>query len=54
MKINDEAKRALEINDVLKLISSKSRSELGRKALLNVEPASDMQSLISRQNLLAA
>lgn len=54
MKINEEAKQALEINDVLALISSKSRSELGRNALLHLEPASDMQSLISRQNLLAA
>lgn len=54
MKINQEARQALEINDVLKLLSAESRSDLGRKALLGITPASDMQSLISRQNLLAA
>lgn len=54
MKISSEVRQSLDISSVLKLISSGTRSELGRKALENIEPAADMSNLISRQNLLAA
>jgi DNA mismatch repair protein MutS2 len=54
MKISDEVRQSLDISNVLKLISAGTRSDLGRKALEKIEPAADMPSLISRQNLLAA
>lgn len=54
MKINSEARRSLDIDGVLKLISAGTRSDLGKRALTLIEPAADMQGLVSRQNLLAA
>ena len=54
MKIDKEARQSLEIDDVLELLAAGARSELGKRALVQLEPAADMQSLISRQNLLAA
>ncbi len=54
MKINNETRKSLDIDGVLQLISSGARSELGKRAIMFVQPAADMQSLTSRQNLLAA
>ena len=54
MKIDKEARQSLEIDDVLERLAAGARSELGKRALVQLEPAADMPSLISRQNLLAA
>ncbi len=54
VKIGKEARLSLEIDDVLRLMSRKTRGELGARALMRIEPADDMESLTSRQKLLAA
>lgn len=54
MKINNEAYKSLDIDDVLILLCSHARTDLGRNALIQLEPAADMQVLISRRKLLAA
>ena len=54
MKISKEARASLEIDDVLRLMAGNARSDLGKNALASIEPAADMDSLISRQNMLAA
>ncbi len=54
VKISEEACLSLDIDDVLRLMSKKTRSELGAHCLLEMKPAAGMDSLRSRQNLLAA
>ena len=54
MKISKEARASLEIDEVLRLMAQNARSDLGKNALAQIEPAADMESLMSRQNLLAA
>lgn len=52
--MNNDTRQALDIDDVLTMLSKTTRSDLGKKAFLSLEPAQDIPSLIGRQNLLAA
>lgn len=54
MKISQEVKRALDIDDVLTLIAAHTQSDLGKKALHEIQPAHDIAALTGRQKLLAA
>ena len=54
MIIDNDTRRSLDIDDVLLLLASYARSDLGKNAFLGLEPAQDMQSLTGRRNLLAA